>query len=155
MQTKNASYIMCLSKLVKTKSERGSTKQTLSVLVDYGASFTCSHNKKRHLVIRGSIHNCSNKPVEIRTRILPKGRLMKSIAKPKERTPLIYDLSPQMIVSATITDAPYSIAASSKDPLTMIVADFNMYDKIEISMSYECGTLIVPIDPNDFVAKQI
>ena len=107
------------------------------------------------MVICGSIHNYSDKPVEIRTRILPQGRLMKSIAKPKERTHPIYDLSPQIIVSATITDAPYSIAASSKEPLTMIVADFNMYDKIEISMSYEYGTLIVPIDPNDFVAKQI
>ena len=146
---------MCLSKLVKTKSERGSTKQPLSILIDDSTSFTCSHNKKRHLVIQGNILNDSDKPVEIRTRILPRGRLVKSIAKPRERKPPIYDISPKIIASATITDAPYSIAASSKEPFTMIVADFNMYDKIEISMSYEYGTLIVPIDPNDFVAKQI
>ncbi len=146
---------MCLSKLVKTKSERGSTKQTLSVLVDYGASFTCSHNKKRHLVIQGNILNDSDKPVEIRTRILPRGRLVKSIAKPRERKPPIYDIFPKMIASATITDAPYSIAASSTESFTLIVVDFNMYDKMEISISYEGGTLNVPIDPNDFVAKQI
>jgi len=102
------------------------------------------------------MRNDLDKPVEIRTRILPKGRMVEKIAKSISRAPG-RNQAPylQTIVLATITDAPHLIAASSTEQFTLIVVDFNMYDKMAISMSYEGGTLIVSVDPNDFVAKQI
>lgn len=68
---------------------------------------------------------------------------------------IVYNSRPQIAVSATITDAPCTIAAFSTELFTLIVVDFNMYDKMEIEISYEGGVRIVPIDPNGFATKQI
>lgn len=142
---------MCLLKIFNTRRKlgRSSNESILKTIINYDESYSCSYNKKRHLVLNGSIINSTANDITIEISVFPNGRLVSQLVKPrplqKSVGTMIWHNNPQILVSATITNNPHTIKASATEKFTLIIVDFNLNENMSLFISSEGEKLSVPI----------
>lgn len=150
---------MCLLKIFNKgrESVRSSKESILKIAINYNESFFCSYNKKRHLVLYGSISNSTAKDITIKISVSTNGRLVSQLSKPslpqKSVGTTIWDNKPQILVSATITNNPHTIKASAIEKFTLIIVDFNLNERMSLFISSEGEKQSVPIMLKDISDK--
>lgn len=114
--------------------------------INYNDTYFCCHNKKRHLVLCGTLKNMTKNDITITINFSQRCKLKKNIAKPNSKTTIyrqkIYENRPKIIAHATITDEPHTIKAETTEPFTIIANNFNINNDLTLLADYGGGQLI-------------